>query len=54
MHIEVVKAAAEITREAVAHTTTNAMGIGPLNRVDEVVEFLEKITNKLDKLYNKG
>ena len=49
MHIEVVKAAAEITREAVSKAPS-VMGASPLNAPDLVTAFLDKVARKLDEL----
>lgn len=53
MHLDIVKAAAEITKEAVSQTPTNTMGIGPLQRADEVTAFLDKVAHKLQDLYRE-
>ena len=51
MDKELIKAAVEVTKEAMAHTST-AMTGGLLNTPDAVAEFLDKIAHKLDDLYN--
>jgi hypothetical protein len=49
MHLDVIKAAAEITREAVSKAPTT-MGVAPLNNPDLVAQFLDKIAHKLESL----